>query len=358
MSQINLGQILSFAAQKEVSDIHFQVGIPPMVRHMGQLFLLKYPVLTEADTIFIGQTLAKYDDTEKFKREVKDYDGSFALADVARFRVNVYRQNNRYAAVLRLIPLKARTFAELNLPKVFEQIAEIRRGLILVTGATGNGKSTTLAAIIHYINQKRRAHIITIEDPIEFIFEKNQSIISQREIGQDTESFATALRAALRQDPDIIMVGELRDQQTVDTCMKAAETGHLIMASIHTPDVMHTINRILSYFPSEEQSTARQRFADNLMAIVSLQLLPNLEKTGLYPACEIMLVNKTIKMTLKNPEKADEILKHMAKNRDLGMQTFDQHLIELVKARKISLEDAMVASEQSDQIQRDLTLEP
>ena len=358
MSQINLGQILSFAAQKEVSDIHFQVGIPPMVRHMGQLFLLKYPVLTEADTIYIGQTLTKYDDVEKFKREIKDYDGSFALADVARFRVNVYRQNNRYAAVLRLIPLKARTFAELNLPKVLEQIAEIRRGLILVTGATGNGKSTTLAAIIHYINQKRRAHIITVEDPIEFIFEKNQSIISQREIGQDTESFATALRAALRQDPDIIMVGELRDQQTVDTCMKAAETGHMIMASIHTPDVIHTINRVLSYFPSEEQSTARQRFADNLMAIVSQQLLPNLEKTGLYPACEILLVNKTIKMTLKNPEKSEEILKHMAKNRDLGMQTFDQHLIELVKARKISLEDAMVASEQSDQIQRDMTLEP
>jgi twitching motility protein PilT len=162
----------------------------------------------------------------------------------------------------------------------------------------------------------------------------------------------------LRQDPDIIMVGELRDQQTVDTCMKAAETGHLIMASIHTPDVMHTINRILSYFPSEEQASARQRFADNLMAIVSQQLLPNLEKTGLVPACEIMLVNKTIKMSLKNPEKADEILKHVAKNRDLGMQTFDQHLIELVKARKVSLEDAMVASEQSDQIQRDMTLEP
>jgi twitching motility protein PilT len=358
MSQINLNQILSFAAQKEVSDIHFQVGIPPMVRHMGQLYLLKYPVLTEADTLHIGQMLAKYDDEEKFKKEIRDYDGSFAVAEVARFRVNVFRQNNRYAAVLRLIPLKARTFAELNLPKVLEQIAEIRRGLILVTGATGNGKSTTLATIINYINQKRRAHIVTIEDPIEFIFEKNQSIISQREIGPDTESFATALRAALRQDPDIIMVGELRDQQTVDTCMKAAETGHLIMASIHTPDVMHTLNRIVSYFPSEEQSSARQRLADNLMAIISQQLLPNLDKTGLIPACEIMLVNKTIKMCLKNPEKADEILKHVAKNRDLGMQTFDQHLIELVKARKVSLEDAMVASEQSDQIQRDMTLEP
>jgi twitching motility protein PilT len=357
MPNINLKQILSFAAQQEVSDIHFQVGVPPMVRHHGKLYALKYPVLTEEDTLHIGQVLAKYDDTEKFKKEIKDYDGSFSMIDVARFRVNVFRQNGRYAAILRLIPFKARSFAELNLPSILEKISAIRRGLILVTGATGNGKSTTIAAIINYINQKRRAHIITIEDPIEFLFEKNLSVISQREIGPDTDSFATALRAALRQDPDIIMVGELRDHQTIDTCMKAAETGHLVMASIHTPDVMHTLNRILGYFQSEEQTSVRQRLAENLMAVISLQLLPNIEKNGLIPACEIMLVNKTIEMCLKNPEKTDEILKHMSKNRDMGMQTFDQHLIELVKARKISLDDAMVASEQADQIERDMTLE-
>jgi twitching motility protein PilT len=357
MPVVNLSQILTFAAEKGASDIHFQVGAPPLLRHHGELFPLRHPPFSEEDMAVIGQTLAKYDDSEKFKKEVKDYDGSFALANVARFRVNVYRQNGRYAAVLRLIPFKPRTFEELNLPKVLEKIAALKRGLILVTGATGNGKSTTLAAIINHINQKQRAHIITIEDPIEYLFEKNLSVISQREIGPDTESFASALRAAMRQDPDVLMVGELRDHQTVDTCLKAAETGHLVMASIHTPDVMRTLNRLLGYFPAEEHPSMRQRLSENLVSIISQQLLPSLDKTVMFPACEIMLVNKTIEMCLKSPEKTNEILQHMAKNRDLGMQTFDQHLIELVKARKISMDDAMLASEEAEQLERVMTIE-
>jgi twitching motility protein PilT len=357
MPVVNLSQILTFAAEKGASDIHFQVGSPPLLRHYGALYPLKHPPLSDEDMVAIGQTLAKYGDAEKFKKEVRDYDGSFALANVARFRVNVYRQNGRYAAVLRLIPFKPRDFAELNLPKVLEKVSMLKRGLILVTGATGNGKSTTLAAIINYINQKRRAHIITIEDPIEYLFEKNLSVISQREIGPDTESFASALRAAMRQDPDVIMVGELRDHQTIDTCLKAAETGHLVMASIHTPDVMRTLNRILSYFSADEQLAVRMRLSENLVAIVSQQLLTTLDRSGMIPACEIMLVNKTIEMCLRNPEKTDEILKYMAKNRDLGMQTFDQHLIELVKTRRISMDDAMVAAEQAEQLERDMTIE-
>ena len=357
MPIVNLSQILTFAAEKGSSDIHFQVGAPPLLRHHGELFPLKHPPLGEEDLVAIAQTLAKYSDAEKFKQEVRDYDGSFALANVARFRVNVFRQNGRFAAVLRLIPFKPRTFQELNLPNVLEKIASLKRGLILVTGATGNGKSTTLAAIINHINQKRRAHIITIEDPIEYLFEKNLSVISQREIGPDTESFASALRAAMRQDPDVLMVGELRDYQTIDTCLKAAETGHLVMASIHTADVLRTVNRLLSYFPAEEQPAVRQRLSENLVAIVSQQLLPSLDKSGLVPACEVLLANKTIEMCLKNPEKTNEILAHVAKNRDLGMQTFDQHLIELVKARKISMDDAMLAAEQAEQLERDMTLE-
>lgn len=356
MPQINIKQILSFAAQNEVSDVHFQVGVPPIVRHNGQLIPVKHPPLTEEDTQFVGQTLSGIEDEETFRREIREYDGSYSLSGVARFRVNIFRQNSKYAAVLRVIPLKTRSFQELNLPDVFERIADLRRGLVLITGATGNGKSTTLASILNHINRNRRAHIVTIEDPIEYLFVNEQAIISQREVGSDTESFATALRAAMRQDPDIIMVGELRDLQTVDTCLKAAETGHMVLASIHTPDVLRTLGRLLGYFPPEEQITVRQRLSENLMAIISLRLLINIEGTGLIPACEIMMVNKTIEMCIKYPEKTGEILKHVAKNRDFGMQTFDQHLIDLVKAKKISMDEAMIAADQAEQLERDLTL--
>ncbi len=357
MLKANLNNILHFAAQKEVSDIHFQVGVPPMVRHNGQLITLKHPPLTEEDTCSLGRYLTKIEDEDKFKKEIKEFDGSFSLPGVARFRANVFRQNNKYAAVLRVIPLKVRSFADLNLPPMMEKIAFIQRGLILVTGATGNGKSTTLAALVNHINKTRRTHIVTIEDPIEFLFENDLSVISQREVGSDTDSFTTALRAAMRQDPDIIMVGELRDLETVDTCLKAAETGHMVMASIHTPDVMRTLGRLLSYFPPEEQMTVRQRIAENLMSIISLRLLVNIEKTGLIPACEIMLTSKTIEMCIKNPEKTAEIPKYMSKSKDMGMQTFDQHLMELVRIKKIRMEEAMAAAEEAEQLERGLTLE-
>jgi twitching motility protein PilT len=353
----NINTILSFAAKREVSDVHFQVGVPPMVRHNGQLYPLNHPPLTEEDTFMIGKVITGIEDDEKFQKEIKEYDGSFSLPGVARFRANVFRQNSKYAAVLRVIPYKIRDFSELNLPPILEKISDINRGLVLITGATGNGKSTTLASMLNYINKNKRAHIVTIEDPIEFLFHNDISIISQREVGPDTDSFTTALRAALRQDPDIIMVGELRDHETVDTCLKAAETGHLVMASIHTPDVMRTLGRLLGYFPPEEQITLRQRISENLKAIISLRLLVNIESNGLIPAVEIMMVNKTIEMCIKNPEKTGEIPKHMFKNRDFGMQTFDQHLIDLVKEKKISMEAAMNAAEEAAQLERDLTLE-
>jgi twitching motility protein PilT len=357
MLMANLNSILSFAAQKQVSDVHFQVGVPPIVRHNGQLISLKHPPLTEDDTCSLGKHLTGIEDDEKFKKEIREYDGSFSMQGIARFRANVFRQNNKYAVVLRVIPYKIRSFPQLNLPASVEKISTMNRGLVLVTGATGMGKSTTLAAMINFINKNKRCHIVTIEDPIEFLFDNEQSIISQREVGTDTDSFATALRSALRQDPDVIMVGELRDLETVDTCLKAAETGHLVMASIHTPDVMRTLGRLLSYFPPEEQLTVRQRISENVVAIVSQRLLLNIEKSGLIPACEILLANKTIEMCIKNPEKTAELPKYMFKSKDLGMQTFDQHLIDLVKAKKISMEEAMVAAEEAAQLERDLTLE-
>ncbi|MCK4943014.1 MAG: PilT/PilU family type 4a pilus ATPase [Candidatus Aminicenantes bacterium] len=356
MAKINLKTILTFAVQKNASDIHLQVGEPPVLRLQGELIHIKHPPLTDEDMLSIGLYLTGIKEPDTFRKEVREYDGSFQLDDVSRFRVNVFRQNGKYAAVLRVIPLEVRSFTELNLPPVLNQISDLRCGLILVTGATGMGKSTTLAAMINHINHTRHCHIVTIEDPIEFLFKNKNSIISQREVGSDTDSFNMALRAALRQDPDIIMVGELRDLQTVDTCLKAAETGHLVMGSIHTPDVLRTFGRLIGFFPTEEQQNLRQRLSENLMVIISMKLLVNKEGTLLVPACEVLIVNKTIEICIKNPEKTVEIPKYMEKNKDLGMQTFDQHLVEMVESNKISLAEAKSASFHPDQLERNLTI--
>lgn len=356
MEKFNLKKILTFAAQKNASDIHFQAGMPPILRLYGELIPIKHPPLTKEDTLYIGQYLTGIKEAGIFKEEIREYDGSFTLPGIARFRVNVFRQNSKYAAVLRIIPFKIRDFNELHLPAALKTISDLRCGLILVTGATGMGKSTTVAAMINHINKTRHAHIVTIEDPIEFLFSSENAIISQREVGSDTESFATALRAALRQDPDVIMVGELRDVQTVDTCLKAAETGHLVMGSIHTPDILRTIGRLLGFFSSDEHQDLRQRLSENLMSIVSLKLITNIEGTGLLPACEILVVNKTIEMCIKNPDKMGEIQVYMEKNKDLGMQTFNQHLIELIESKKITVERAKNASYHPDQLERNLMI--
>ena len=356
MSKINLKEILSFAAQKNASDVHFQVGEPHIVRLHGELIHIKHFPLTEEDTLYLGMHFTGIEDEATFKKKIREWDGAYSLTDVSRFRVNVYRQNGRYGAVLRVIPFEVRSFPELNLPPVLSRISDLRCGLILITGATGMGKSTTLAAMLNHINQTRHAHIITIEDPIEFLFKNKSAVFSQREVGPDTESFDTALRSALRQDPDVIMVGELRDLQTVDTCVKAAETGHLVMGSIHTPDVLRTIGRILSFYKPEEQLNIRQRLSENLMAIISLKLLLNMDGSDLLPACEILIVNRTIEMCIKSPEKTADIPKHMEKNKDVGMSTFDQHLIDMVRKKKISLTEAKNASFHPDQIERNLTI--
>lgn len=356
MAEIKLNNILSFAAQKKASDVHFQVGEPPVIRLQGELIHIKHPPLTNEDLLYLGQLLTGIKDVGTFQNTIREYDGAFELPGVSRFRVNVFRQNGRYAVVLRVIPLEVRGFSELNLPPVLSRLSDLRCGLILVTGATGMGKSTTLAAMINHINHTRHCHVITIEDPIEFTFKNNSAMISQREVGSDTDSFDTALRAALRQDPDIIMVGELRDLQTVDTCLKAAETGHLVMGSIHTPDVLRTIGRLVGYFPTEDHQSVRERLSENLMAVVSQKLLVNSDETSLIPACEILIVNKTIEVCIRNPQKTSDIPKYIEKNKDLGMQTFDQHLVELVEANKITLAEAKNASFHPDQLERNLTI--
>ncbi len=348
MDREKLFRLLRLGIEKGASDIHFQVDYLPLYRFNGDLVELRYKVLTAKDTEAIARMLLEGDPRSE-TGEFNEIDLAFELPGEGRFRVNISRQRRCCNIVLRVIPLQIRTFEELNLPSTLRDIAKLQRGFVLVTGATGMGKSTTLATMIEQINHIRKAKIVTIEDPIEFVFTHDKSIITQREIGTDTTSFPDALRAALRQDPDVIMVGEMRDQVTVDTSLKAAETGHLVLSSIHTSDVHSTINRLVSFFPAQEQLQVRSRLADNLAAVVSLRLMPTKKQTARVPAVEIMMVTRSIQECIKDPSKTHEILDYIARGRGELMQTFDQHLLDLLRANKISIETALnAASNQAD----------
>jgi twitching motility protein PilT len=356
MEREKLYRLLRLGVEKGASDIHFQVGYLPLYRFHGDLVELRYKVLTAKDTEAIAQLLLEGDPRHR-GTDFNELDLAFELPGEGRFRVNISRQRRCFNIVLRVIPLQIRTFDELNLPGALQQLAELRRGYVLVTGSTGMGKSTTLATLIQEVNKRRKAKIITIEDPIEFVFTHDQSIITQREIGTDTESFPEALRAALRQDPDVIMVGEMRDLETVDTSLKAAETGHLVFSSIHTSDVGATVNRLVSFFPSEEQLQVRARLADNLKAVVSLRLLPTKKQTDRVPAAEIMQSTRTIQECIKDPAKTGEITEYIARARTELMQTFDQHLLDLLRANKITVETALSAASNPTDFRTKLALE-
>ncbi len=357
MDKETLHRLLTLGFKKGASDIHFQVGYLPLYRFNGELIELKYKVLTPEDTAAIAEMLMEAE-AERFEEGFNEIDLAYEIPGEGRFRVNISRERKCFNIVLRVIPLQIRTFEELNLPHVICDIANLRRGLILVTGPTGMGKSTTLATMIHYINKTRRTKIVTVEDPVEFVFRHDRSIITQREIGTDTTTFPSALRAALRQDPDVIMVGEMRDVETVDTALKAAETGHLVLSSIHTNDVAKTIGRTIAFFPSEEQQTVRLRLAENLMAVISLRLLLNKKGTGRIPTVEVMRTTRSIKECIKDPARTHEITDYIARGRsDHGMQTFDQHLMDLYRANKISLQTARAAATNVDDFETALTLE-
>jgi twitching motility protein PilT len=357
MDREKLYRLLRLGIEKGASDIHFQVGYLPLYRFNGDLVELRYKVLSEKDTEAIARLLLD-DDPKAASMDFNEIDLAFELPSEGRFRVNISRQRRFFNVVLRVIPLQIRSFEELNLPaSVLREVAQLRRGFVLITGATGMGKSTTLATMIEEVNRIRKAKIITIEDPIEFVFTHDKSIITQREIGTDTAGFPQALHAALRQDPDVIMVGEMRDHQTVDTSLKAAETGHMVFSSIHTSDVRSTINRLVSFFPSEEHMQVRARVAENLKAVVSLRLLPNKKQTGRVPAVEIMRSTRSIQECIKDPSKTHEISDHIARGRTENMQTFDQHLLDLLRANKVSVETAMAAASNPTDFQTKLALE-
>jgi twitching motility protein PilT len=356
MEREKLYRLLRLGLEKGASDIHFQVGCLPLYRFHGELVELRFKVLTPKDTEEIVKILIESEPGDQ-SLEFNERDMAFELPGEGRFRVNISRQRRYYNIVLRVIPLQIKAFEDLNLPAVLRDIAKLRRGYVLVTGATGMGKSTTLATMINEVNQRRKAKIVTVEDPIEFVFTHDKSIITQREIGTDTNSFPDALRAALRQDPDVIMVGEMRDLETVDTSLKAAETGHLVFSTIHTSDVASTINRLVSFFPTEEQLQVRSRLADNLNAVMSLRLMVNKKQNGRVPAVEVMRSTRSIQECIKDPARTHEITEFIARGRNDGMQTFDQHLIDLLRANKISVETALASASNPVDLQTKLDME-
>jgi twitching motility protein PilT len=356
MDREKLNRLLRLGIEKGASDIHFQAGNLPLYRFNGSLVELRFKVLSPEDTEAIARMLLG-DDPHAEDLDFNEYDLAFDLEGEGRFRVNISRQRRCFNIVLRVIPLQIKSFEELNLPGVLRDIALLRRGYVLVTGATGMGKSTTLAAMIQEVNRVRKCKIVTIEDPIEFVFSHDKSIITQREIGTDTDSFPHALRAALRQDPDVIMVGEMRDLETVDTSLKAAETGHLVFSTIHTADVSSTISRLVSFFPPDEQMNVRARIADNVSAIVSLRLLVNKKEDGRVPAVEVLRATRSIQECIRDPAKTPELVDYIARGRNDRMQSFDQHLLDLLKANKISVETALAAASNSTDFKTKLSLE-
>jgi twitching motility protein PilT len=353
-----LDQLLAAAVKNHASDIHFKSGSPPIFRINGEVREVKAPKLRPEDTTEIVMHLLPRQDLQARVPELQDFDTSYVLEAVGRFRVNIFRQKGSLAVVMRIIPLEVPTFEQLGLPPILEKISSEERGMILVTGVTGSGKSSTLAAMINFINRSRHKHILTIEDPIEFVHADDKCTVSQREIGLDTKDFTEALRRALRQDPDVILVGEMRDYETVDIALKAAETGHLVFSTVHTTDAPRTINRLVGVFPADEQDLVRLRLAEALRAVVSQRLLPKADGKGRALAAEIMINTMSIADCVRDPEKTMNMKEYIEKGFDqYGMQSFDQCLTKLLRAGQITMEVAKGAASNPADFERSLYVE-
>ena len=342
--------IIKAAVERGASDLHIKAGDVFRARIDGKLVPLTKQALTPEQTRAIALKLIPMEEDRARIDKLQDYDCSWGAAGIGRFRVNIMRQRSSFMIVMRVIPFDVPTFEKLKMPPVLAKIAAAERGMVLVTGVTGSGKSSTMAAMINYINAHENRHILSLENPIEFLHRDIKSSVTQREIGTDTESFRMGLRAALRQDPDVIMIGELRDAETIDTAMKAAETGHLLISTLHTPDAQSTIMRIMAMFPPEEQEVVRTRLADSLSAVVSQRLLPKASGPGRVAAAEIMIVTSTIRDLILDANRTAESREYIADGREqYGMQTFDQHLADLVQSGDVTFEVALAnASRPSD----------
>lgn len=347
---IKIDDLLRTATSHGASDLHLKVGAFPVMRIGGELHtVVEAPRLRPEDTLDMAFSIMSNRQKQRFK-EVSEVDIAYGVGGLGRFRANVFQQRGSVSVVLRVIPDNPKSCSELGMPPVIEQIADVQRGLILVTGATGSGKSTTLAAMIDRINATRSGHIVTIEDPIEFLHPDKKAFVTQREIDVDTRSFAEALRGALRQDPDVILVGEMRDYETIETALTAAETGHLVLSTLHTLDATETITRIVSSFPSHQQKSVRLQLAGILKAVISMRLVRAARGGGRVPAIEVMTTTGLIRDYIINEEKSYMIREAIAAGgSQYGMQTFDQSLFNLFQSGLISLDEALRNASNSDE---------
>ncbi|MFQ6098236.1 MAG: type IV pilus twitching motility protein PilT [Armatimonadota bacterium] len=351
LDDVHLDELLEIVVQNDASDLHIAAGLPPVMRVDGELRpITQYDRFTGPITQRMVYDILSDDQIQRFETEL-ELDCSYSLKKVARFRVNVFRDRGTVAAAFRLIPTRIPTIRELGLPLILEELSRRPRGLILVTGPTGHGKSTTLAAMINQINQERSLHVITIEDPIEYLHTHNRCIINQRELGFDTRGFNNALRAALREDPDVLLVGEMRDLETIQLAITCAETGHLVMATLHTNNAAESVDRVIDVFPADEQEQIRVQLSNNLAAVISQQLLPRAGEPGRVAAVEVMIASPAIRNLIRE-NKAHQITSIVQTSGDLGMQTMDMALRDLYQQGLITYETAMARAMNPDELRK------
>ncbi len=351
MAESLIDELLTGAFNIGASDVHLKAGSRPALRVDGRLIFVKdAPEFSNEELEKLIYSILNDKQRERFERD-KELDLAYSIPKLSRFRINVFQERGGIACALRSIPYLIRDFKELNLPAVLEKISDEERGLVILTGTTSSGKSTTLAAIIDYINSSKARHIITIEDPLEYLQVDKKSYINQREIGIDTFSFSNALRSALREDPDVILVGEMRDLETMAIAMAAAETGHLVLTTLHTLDAQETINRILAIFPAHQHNQIRYQLAQVLKAVISQRLMPMADNKGRVPAAEVLIATSRIKECIADPEKTHEIRTAIEEGYlHYGMQTFDQCLYDLYKKKLITYDEAMRQATNKDDL--------
>ncbi|MDO8684614.1 MAG: type IV pilus twitching motility protein PilT [Armatimonadota bacterium] len=350
MENVHIDDLLKAVVEKNASDLHICVGVPPVLRVDGQLIPLNFEKLTPTDSLRLMYDILSDEQIQRFESNL-ELDFSYSLAKAARFRVNVYKDKGNVASAFRLIPAKIPTIRDLNLPLVLEDLTRRPRGLVLVTGPTGSGKSTTLAAMINQMNRERSLHIISIEDPIEYLHSHNYSIINQRELMSDTKTFGNALRAALREDPDVILVGEMRDPDTIGTAITCAETGHLVLSTLHTNSAAQTIDRIIDVFPPGQQEQIRVQMSNNLEAVLCQQLLPRAGMPGRVCAMEIMIATPAVRNLIREG-KTHQITSVIQTSGSVGMQTMDQHLRDLCQKGLIGFDEAIMRAMNPDELKK------